>query len=253
MTAIGTIPGNISLLNALDYIGETIVIADDSYTIRWMNTEACKLLLDIAPLFGFKDCGELIGKSMDIFHEDPARQKEIMENLTEVHRARITIRNEFVTDIVITPIQNEEGIIDGYIVMLMDVTTQAEEQKRSEKLIEELSIPILHIWERTIALPLIGEFDRERSDQLIATVLTECADKGVEYVLVDLSGLTEFESQIRYQIEMLTDSLTLIGTTCILVGIGPELAMSIVKLESGTPTFNSAHDGLQYIMNLQAK
>ena len=253
MTAIGTIPENIKLLSALDYIGETIIIADNSYTIRWMNTEACKLLAEIAPLYGIKDCQEMIGMNMDLFHQYPAHQNKVMDNLTEVHRSRITIKNEFVTDIVITPIKNEQEIIEGYIVMLMDVTTQAEEQKRNEKLIKELSIPILNIWDRTIALPLIGEFDKDRSDRLIATVLTECAEKGIEYVLVDLSGLTEFESQIRYQIEMLTDSLSLLGATCILVGINPKLAMSIVKLESRTRTFSSAHDGLRYIINLQAK
>jgi rsbT co-antagonist protein RsbR len=253
MPAIGTIPENISLLNALDYIGETIIIADNSYTIRWMNSEACSLLTEVVPLFGIKDCQELIGMNMDAFHKQPERQKQLMEGLDDVHRSRINIRNEFVTDIVITPIKNGEGVIDGYIVMLMDVTTQAEELKRSEKLIKELSIPILNIWEKTIALPLIGEFDKHRSDQLLATVLLECSEKSIEYVLVDLSGLTEFENQIRYQIQMLTDSLKLIGTDCILVGISPKLAMSIVSLESNTKTFGTAYEGLKYIINLQEK
>lgn len=251
MTAIGTIPNNISLLGALDHIGETIMIADNSYTIRWMNTEACRLLSEVAPLYGIADCEEIIGMSMDRFHKFPERQKRTMSELTGVHRARINILNKFVTDIVVTPIKNEEDSIDGYIVMLMDVTTQAEEQQRAEKLIKELSIPILHIWDKTIALPLIGEFDKTRSDQLIATVLTECAEKRIEYVLVDLSGITEFENQIRYQIQMMADSLSLIGTSCILVGISPKLAMSIVQLESNIPTFSSAYSGLHYIMEKQ--
>lgn len=251
MTAIGTIPTNISLLNALDHIGETIMIADNSYTIRWMNTEACRLLSEVAPLYGIEDCEEIIGMNMDRFHKFPERQKQTMSKLTGVHRARINILNKFVTDIVVTPIKNDEDGIEGYIVMLMDVTTQAEEQQRAEKLIKELSIPMLHIWDKTIALPLIGEFDKTRSDQLIATVLTECADKRIEYVLVDLSGITEFENQIRYQIQMMADSLGLIGTSCILVGISPELAMSIVQLESNTPTFSSAYSGLRYIMEKQ--
>ncbi|MGK7378924.1 STAS domain-containing protein [Planococcus sp. 1R117A] len=251
MAAIGTIPDNISMLNALDHIGETILIADNTYTIRWMNSEACRLLTDIAPLYGIKDCKEFLGMNMDAFHAYPARQRDMMSNLTETHRARINIRNEFVTDIVITPIKDNGEMISGYIVMLMDVTTQAEEQKRSEKLIKELSIPILHIWEKTIALPLIGEFDRYRSDELIAVVLMECADKNIEHVLVDLSGITEFETQIRYQIQMMTDSLKLIGTNCILVGISPKLAMSIVSLESTTRTFSSAYAGLKHIIELQ--
>ncbi|WP_422122083.1 STAS domain-containing protein [Planococcus sp. X10-3] len=251
MAAIGSIPTTISLLNALDHIGETIMIADTSYNITWMNSEACRLLTEVAPLYGIDDCEELIGKNMDLFHKVPEHQRAMMDELRDVHRARINIQGEFVTDIVITPIINAEKGIDGYIIMLMDVTTQAEEQERVEKLIKELSIPMLHIWEKTIALPLIGEFDKIRSDQLVATVLTECANKNVEYVLVDLSGITEFENQIRYQIQMMTDSLSLIGTSCILVGISPKLAMSIVQLEGSIPTFSSAYSGLQYIMEKQ--
>lgn len=250
MAAIGTIPNNISLLKALDHIGETIIIADNSYTIKWINTEACRLLDEIAPHYGLKNCEEMIGLNMSAFHEHPERQRDVMRNLNGQHRARINIKNAFVTDIVITPIVDDEKI-EGYIVMLMDVTTQADEQKKNERLIKELSIPILHIWHRTIALPLIGEFDKDRSDQLIATVLAECSDKDIEYVLIDLSGITEFENQVRYQIQMMSDSLKLIGTSCILVGISPELAMSIVRLESGTKTFNTSYAGLQYIIKQQ--
>lgn len=251
MTAIGTVPEEISLLKALDHIGETIIIADTSYTIRWMNSEAYRLLSAVVPLFGIEDCQELIGMNMDEFHQQPTRQREQMKKLSEVHRARITIKNEFVTDIVITPIKGDDEQISGYIVMLMDVTTQAEEQKRNEQLIKDLSIPILSIWHKTIALPLIGEFDRLRSDELLAKVLMECSNKSIEYVLLDLSGITEFENEIRYQIQMMADSLKLIGTDCILVGINPKLAMSIVSLESCIKTFSTAHTGLKYIMELQ--
>ncbi len=251
MTAIGTIPEDISLLNALDHIGETIMIADAEYTVRWMNTAAHELLSAVVPLYGIEDCRDLIGMNMDDFHMNPGRQRKMMDNLTEGHRARISIRNAFVTDIVITPIKSNDEI-SGYIVMLMDVTTQAEEQKRNEQLIKDLSTPILNIWEKTIALPLIGEFDRRRSDELLATVLMECSEKNIEYVLLDLSGITEFENEIRYQIQMMTDSLKLIGTQCILVGISPKLAMSIVELDSSTPIFGTAHAGLRHIMDQQA-
>lgn len=253
MAAIGTIPTNISLLSALDHIGETILIADTSYNIKWMNSEACRLLNEVAPLFGISGCEEMIGMNMDLFHRMPDHQRKVMDGLKDVHRARINIRNEFVTDIVITPIKEEGGSIDGYIIMLMDVTTQAEEKERTEKLLKELSIPMLHIWDKTLALPLIGEFDKARSNQLTASVLTECAEKGIEYVLLDLSGITEFENQVRYQIQMMADSLSLIGTSCILVGINPQLAMSIVQLESNIPTFSSAYSGLHYIMEKQGE
>ncbi len=253
MSAIGKIPENILLLNALDVIGETIIIADSSYIIRWMNSEACRLLNEVAPLYGMTDCEAMIGKSMDAFHENPQHQKQIMKKLTETHRTRITIRNQVMADIVVTPIMGNSSEPEGYIVMLMDVTMQAEEQERSAKLIKKLSIPILNIWDKTIALPLIGDFDRSRTDQLIATVLMECSEKKIEYVLIDLSGITEFENQVRYQIQMMNDTLNLIGASCILVGISPKLAMSIIQLDSKTPIFSTAHEGLKHIMQLQLK
>ena len=253
MTAIGKIPKNIDLLNALDVIGETIIIADNSYTIRWMNSEACRLMNEVASLYGMSDCEEMIGMNMDAFHERPQHQKQVMQKLTGIHRTRITIRNQVMTDIVLTPILDNNNEPEGYIVMLMDVTIQAEEQKRSAQLIKELSIPILSIWNKTIALPLIGELDKNRTDQLIATVLLECSEKKIEYVLIDLSGIKKFEDQIRYQIQMMTDTLDLIGATCILVGISPKLAMSIVQLDSKTPIFSTAHEGLKHIMRLQEK
>lgn len=253
MPAIGKIPENIFLLNALDVIGETIIIADSSQTIRWMNSEAYRLMGEIAPLYGMPDCEAMIGMNMDDFHERPHHQKQVMQKLTGVHRTRITIRDQVMTDIVITPIVGSNNESEGYIVMLMDVTMQAEEQKRSAQLIKELSIPILNIWDKTIALPLIGNFDRSRTDHLIATVLMECSEKKIEYVLIDLSGIKEFESQVRYQIQMMTDTLNLIGAACILVGISPKLAMSIVQLDNKTPIFSTAHEGLKYIIQLQAK
>lgn len=251
MNAIGKIPDQISLLEALDSIGETILIADTDYTVRWINTEACRLLADIAPLFGLKDCHDFLNKNMSFFHRNPEQQQRIMENLKTVHRARISIKDQFVADIVITPIRNDGEKIAGFIVMLMDVTTQAEEQVRKEELIKELSTPILNIWHSTIALPLIGEFDQERSDQLIATVLTDCVENRNEYVLIDLSGLKRFESEAYHQIQKLLDGLRLIGSTGILTGINPKLALSMAPLESKVKTFSSSRAGLEYIMELQ--
>ncbi|SFC94760.1 hypothetical protein SAMN05443252_10987 [Bacillus sp. OV322] len=46
--------------------------------------------------------------------------------------------------------------------MLMDVTTKADEEKKKEQLIRDLSVPILTIWEKTIVLPLVGDLDLDR-------------------------------------------------------------------------------------------
>ncbi|WP_088007403.1 STAS domain-containing protein [Indiicoccus explosivorum] len=251
MKAIGTVPEHISLLDALDSIGETIIVADNDYIIRWINTEACRLLEEIAPLYGLSGCEDMIGRD-GFFHENERHQRRLMETLKKPHRNRIVIKNKFVTDIVITPIRNREREeADGYIVMLLDVTVQAEEEVRKEELIRELSTPIVNVWNRTIALPLIGEFDANRFDGLVTTVLTECVSQRHEYVLVDLSGMRHSDETLRHCIQKLADALRLIGAHCYLTGISAELAVSFASSGVDAKTFATVQAGLERIMQIQ--
>ncbi|KMY54984.1 RsbR, positive regulator of sigma-B [Bacillus sp. FJAT-27231] len=251
MNAIGQLPSNVSLLHALDSLGENIIIADKDYTICWMNSEAASLLSAIAPLYNLSNVKDMIGQKMDMFHSQPEFQRKIMKEITKSHRARITIRDRYVADIVITAIQDDNHNVTGYIVILMDVTTKAEEEAKNEKLIQALSVPILKVWKKTIALPLIGEMDAVRADRILTSILKECVTHDIQFSLIDLSGLYSFDEGIRVHLQQLNDCLNLIGTKCIIVGITPELAMSIGELNTNIPTFNTAHAGLEYVLKHQ--
>jgi rsbT co-antagonist protein RsbR len=248
------IPIDITGTDALNSIGENIIIADKDYTVTWMNTKAVKSMTAIAPLFGLNSAEDMIGMNMDKFHKMPQYQRRIMDDLHEGHRARINIQDRFAADIVITPItsstQSEQ--VEGYMVMLMDVTSKAEEEKRRETMIRELSVPILHIWDKTIALPLKGELDLDRGEIVISTVLEECVKSRIEYVMISISGISRFDDSIRQNLQKLYDCLKLIGVECIIVGITPELAMSIGEFK-GLFTFSDSSTGLKYIIDLQKK
>lgn len=246
------IPIHISGTDALNSIGENIILADNNYKITWFNAKAYKSLSVIAPLFGIENAEDVIGLEMDFFHKKPEFQRYIMSNLQERHRARINIKGMFVADIVVTPITNNEDPDHtvGYMVMLMDVTTKAEEEKKKEKLIRDLSFPILNIWDKTIALPLVGEFDLNRGENVIPLVLEECVSKNIEYVMVSLRGISSFDASARQNIEKLCYCLKLIGVECIIVGIKPEMAINIGEL-SNIRTLSNANDGLKYIIERQ--
>lgn len=251
MNEVGAIPHDISILTVLNSIGENIIIADKQFHVRWMNNNASKLLTEVAPLFNESSSQDFIGKSMDFFHKKPENQQRLMKTLEGTLRSRITIRDRFVTDIVVTPIKEDIKGIEGYVVMLMDVTTKAEEEKEKEKLIKALSIPILHVWKNTIALPLIGEFDSERADLLISSVLMECSANRIENVLIDLGGLGNFNNEVRFHIQKLYDCLNLIGAKCILVGIKPSLAISMGAFDRDIPTYQTTYAGLEAIIEIQ--
>ncbi|MEG9298818.1 STAS domain-containing protein [Mangrovibacillus sp. Mu-81] len=248
-----SIPIEISGTDALNSIGENIIIADKDYTITWMNATALDSMAGIAPLFGLGGAEELIGMNMDKFHKHPHYQRRIMEDLKGGHRSRINIKDKLAADIVITPIvsSKHDGQVEGYMVMLMDVTSKAEEEKKKETTIRELSVPLLHIWDKTIALPLKGELDYDRGEMVVSTVLEECVSNRTEYVMISLSGISRFDDSIRQNLQKLYDCLKLIGVECIIVGITPELALSISEFEN-VLTFSDSSTGLKYIMDKES-
>ncbi|MBM7579360.1 STAS domain-containing protein [Jeotgalibacillus terrae] len=249
MTAYGTIPETISPLMALDSIGETVLLADSTCHIQWMNQKASILMDEVALLYGLSGSNEMIGKSMDLFHAKPGYQQSMMDRIKDTHRARITIKDIVVTDIVITPIRSEHTVI-GYIIMLMDVTTKAEEEKAKEKLIKDLSTPIMRVWHNAIALPLIGSFDQERFDLLVTDVLVECSLHKIDYALINVNKIhVEEENQTVFQFQKLIDCLRLIGTECMIVGVPPALAVQMPGLDRDILIFKSVYEGLKCIIS----
>ncbi|AJD89845.1 hypothetical protein JMA_05280 [Jeotgalibacillus malaysiensis] len=251
MTVYGTIPETISPIHALDSIGETILLAGPDYDIQWMNQKAAVLLDDVARMYGLAGSREMIGKNMDLFHTSPDYQKRIMPNINTTHRARITIKGMVVTDIVITPLYVNSSL-QGYVVMLMDVTTKADEDAKKEKLIKDLSTPIMKVWHNAIALPLIGTFDQERFDALVSDVLQECAAHQIDYALINVNKIHfDEENCTTFQFQKLIDCLRLIGTECMIVGVPPSLAVQMTGLERDVKIYKSVYEGLQSIISIE--
>lgn len=243
----GALPPNLSLLHTLDSIPENILVASPSYDLLWMNRCSTQLFSEFIELYNLKSIDDFIGLNMNHFHRNPHHQERIMSRLKEPHRTRITI-GHIVTDTVITPIITDDNEYQGYIIMLMDVTTRAEEEEKKEKLLHSLEVPMIHIWDKTIALPLIGEINHERADHLICKVLKKCAEGNISYVLVDVSGIYGFQDDVAKHIQKLHDALRLMGTTCIMVGITPKLAISMCEVGLQIKTYPDAHAGLRYIL-----
>ncbi|RDY72754.1 PAS domain S-box protein [Halobacillus trueperi] len=239
---------DLTMTDALNSIGESILLADLNYNLVWMNDEAENLFTKVAPLFGYECADDLIGENMDKFHTNPERQRDRMERLTEKHQVRINIKNKFVADTVITPMKNNEGETSYYTIMLMDVTTKAEEEERKDHLIESLSIPILKVWDHAVAVPLIGDLDEKRVDHLISSLLKECTEGDIQYALIDLSGIHKFNDQFSRHLRQLNQSLQLVGTECLVVGITPKLALSFRYFDKGLKTFKNTYSGLRYII-----
>jgi rsbT co-antagonist protein RsbR len=232
MDAIGRLPIHLNGQFVLEGIQETIMVADLDYRIQWLNSTAVEQLGPLFKLYGVENVKDAIGMSMDMFHAAPSHQQYIMKSLETTHRARINIKDQYVAETIIHPIYDENGEKRAYLLMLLDVTTQANAEKEREKIIEELSTPILKIWDNILAVPIVGKMDETRGTKLAEKVLEECST---------------FPSTIHHE------ALRLIGTKFLIVGISAEMALSLVHYDYNWTTFASVRQSIACILQEEGK
>ncbi|PIK31395.1 STAS domain-containing protein [Bacillus siamensis] len=98
------------------------------------------------------------------------------------------------------------------------------------EMILELSSPVITLSKRTGLLPLVGNIDTERAKYILENTLSTCANRLIEHLLIDLSGVVVVDTMVAHQIFKLIEALNLIGVSSTLSGIRPEMAQTAVQL-----------------------
>lgn len=106
------------------------------------------------------------------------------------------------------------------------------ELERANNQIQSLSVPIVPISDEVAILPIVGNVDEERTERIMEIALAESASNNVEYLIFDLSGLTNIHSNSAMNLLKIGQSLKLIGVQMIVTGIRPDLALKAVQSHS---------------------
>ncbi|MBT2695682.1 STAS domain-containing protein [Bacillus sp. ISL-55] len=104
-----------------------------------------------------------------------------------------------------------------------------EQNKRNQKIITELSSPIVPLEQDMAILPLIGEFDFERSDHIMTHVIPKISELRIKKLIIDFSGIAMIDAEIAARIFNINKVLRLIGIETMLTGIRPELAVDVIN------------------------
>lgn len=102
--------------------------------------------------------------------------------------------------------------------------------KAQRNMIDELSAPVIPVADEVGVLPLIGELDDIRSQSILTNTLTQCVDKQISHLCMDLSGVPAMDTMVAQQIFKVITSLDLIGVKTTLSGMTPEVAQTTVQL-----------------------
>nr|WP_280949506.1 STAS domain-containing protein [Halalkalibacter urbisdiaboli] len=94
--------------------------------------------------------------------------------------------------------------------------------------IHQLSVPIVRLSEKISILPIIGEIDEERAQLILEEALRKSQDFDLDYLIIDLSGISKLDQTISTYLIQFVLALNLIGVTPLISGFRPEMAAIIV-------------------------
>ena len=118
---------------------------------------------------------------------------------------------------------------------------------------EGLSAPVVAVWDRILALPLIGMIDKHRIATIMETLLTEITRTQSDVVILDVTGVYEIDTYVTGQLIKIVRAAQLLGATCIITGVRPESAHTLVDLGMDTSelvTRRTLQDGLRYALKI---
>jgi anti-anti-sigma factor len=113
--------------------------------------------------------------------------------------------------------------------------------------IRKLSVPVVPILRRVILIPLVGEIDAERAELLQRRLLEGITDARASIAILDITGVPIVDSLVVDWFIRATMAAKLLGTRCILVGIGPEVAQALVASGANLESLETRADLLQAV------
>ena len=101
---------------------------------------------------------------------------------------------------------------------------------RQQEEMLELSTPVVQLWEGVLALPLIGTLDSARTQIVMQNLLEAIVSTGAEIAIIDITGVPTVDTLVAQHLLKTVAAARLMGADCIISGIRPQIAQTIVHL-----------------------
>lgn len=139
--------------------------------------------------------------------------------------------------------QNPAELVENMWVadLLLDklglYTTEIYQKSREEVIrrqqdeMLELSTPVVQLWEGIVALPLIGTLDSNRTNVVMETLLQAIVETHSELAIIDITGVPTVDTLVAQHLLKTVAAARLMGADCIISGIRPQIAQTMVHLQ----------------------
>lgn len=101
---------------------------------------------------------------------------------------------------------------------------------RQQEEMMELSTPVVKLWDGVLALPIIGTLDSSRTQTIMESLLERIVETGSELAIIDITGVPTVDTLTAQHLLKTVTAARLMGAECIISGIRPQIAQTIVHL-----------------------
>ena len=102
--------------------------------------------------------------------------------------------------------------------------------REQQKVVMELSTPVIRVWDRILVLPLIGTVDSVRALQVMENILIKINETESQVVIIDITGVPVIDTLVASHLIKTVAAVKLLGAESIVTGINPEIAQTLVHL-----------------------
>ena len=144
------------------------------------------------------------------------------------------LRDEFVKDP--ERLADEIWVATTLLDALGLYTTEAFQKSREDIIARqqqtmlELSTPVIRLWDGVLAVPLIGTLDSNRTQVVMETLLERIVDSSASIAIIDITGVPVVDTLVAQHLLKTIAAARLMGADCIISGIRPQIAQTIVHL-----------------------
>ncbi|MEZ4385160.1 MAG: XylR N-terminal domain-containing protein [Nannocystaceae bacterium] len=114
--------------------------------------------------------------------------------------------------------------------------------QRQREALEELSTPILEVWEDVLVLPIVGVVDSRRSAEAMARLLEAVTFKQARCVIIDITGVDVVDTRTADDLVKLVEGAGLLGAKCVVTGVSAAVAQTLVEIGADLSRLTTLRD-----------
>jgi len=127
-------------------------------------------------------------------------------------------------------LQQRENMQKDLEMKLTKIQDQQKTIVQQQEDLMELSSPVTKVWDNILILPVIGTLDSQRTQIMMENLLQKIVETGCTISILDITGVPTVDTQVANHLLKTVTSARLLGAECIISGISPAIAQTIVHL-----------------------